>query len=402
MNRNTVDTSYREAASTLAPQAVSEYLALSPWDLERRDDIKEIWRLVASNGQVVGRLMLPLATDYTDFRDRFYDALIALGKINSWDADELQEQILATRADLFFVRLDQSTADGTIPIRQAETTIDAIYRMLRFAATTTVGAGDGRKGHLPAAVNNFLEEDVRLGHTKRGSFIFTVATRVSERLHYSNGPRTVIDPDQPIANMTSKTPSPSIFSREVMETLAYNLEAAHDISHQSYHLGQRESYEYVSPGLLESLEDIAKPEGLRSVELSFQWATAIPRPDIGTEPIRFEHGAMANLSRVRKQLTPSVVYEVTRQTLTGPVKSLAREDTDEENREIGEIVILADVYDRLRNVHIILTGEDHEWAIQAYKSRMPLRISGDLVFERQRWRLVGDVEIDRSYPMQIE
>jgi len=67
----TVDASYREAASTLRPQAVSEYLAVSPWNLERRDDIKEIWQLRSTTGESLGRLMLPLATNYIGLRRPF-------------------------------------------------------------------------------------------------------------------------------------------------------------------------------------------------------------------------------------------------------------------------------------------------------------------------------------------
>ncbi|WP_280263075.1 hypothetical protein [Nocardia abscessus] len=56
------------------------------------------------------------------------DSLQALATIYDWDAALLVERIAAARADLFFVRLDQEMNDGTIPFRQAETTLEACSR----------------------------------------------------------------------------------------------------------------------------------------------------------------------------------------------------------------------------------------------------------------------------------
>lgn len=385
----TADASYREAASTLRPQAVSEYLAVSPWNLERRDDIKEIWQLRSATGESLGRLMLPLATNYIDFADRFYDAILTLSRVNDWDANQLLEQILATRADLFFVRLDQSTADGTIPFKQAETTIEAIYNMVRSAAARAAGSRATRKGKLPAAAQNFLDDDVRLGHTKRGSFVFTVAARLNGR----------ITANQSLADINAEAFSGTVFSRHVMEVLARSLEATRNIvSHEA-----RTLEDFLNFGanldLMEPLEEIAKPEGLRSVELSFQWAMAIPRPAFGTEPIRLDHRDASILSELReRQAVEEVAAKPTLRiinhvTLEGPVIALVRADSEEEDSQSDEVIIIADVGgSRLREVHAPLSGQDHDRAIQAFRSRLPLTISGDLVYEGRIWRLTGNVE----------
>ncbi|WP_433180317.1 hypothetical protein [Actinoallomurus sp. CA-150999] len=90
------EATYREIASMLTPAAVSQYLAAERWQLEsRQDQIKEIWSL-ADSGTLKARIMLPLATDYEDFGQRFYDALRTIGGINDWDAAKLQERIIAT------------------------------------------------------------------------------------------------------------------------------------------------------------------------------------------------------------------------------------------------------------------------------------------------------------------
>ena len=129
------------------------YLSISPFpacrELERRENTKEFWHLLGEDGELIGRIMLPLASDYSDYQDRFYDALMSIGKINKWSSAELQEHIAATHADLFFVRLDQPMIDGTIPIVQARSTINAILEMLCFAAMATIGIRRPRKGQIP-------------------------------------------------------------------------------------------------------------------------------------------------------------------------------------------------------------------------------------------------------------
>jgi hypothetical protein len=82
----------------------------------------------------------------------------------------------------------------------------------------------------------------------------------------------------------------------------------------------------------------------------------------------------------------------------GPVLSLARDSSEDGDSETAEIVILADIgRGKPKQVHVILSGRDHEWAILAYRSKLPLTVSGLLAFGRQRWRLTGDIELDTSF-----
>jgi hypothetical protein len=278
----------------------------------------------------------------------------SIGLLNGWDATQVYEQIVATHADRFQVRLDQDMTDGTIPFRQAETTIAGIYWMLRAAATTVSSPQHSHVGRRPAAVNEFFEDDVRLGHTKAGSFIFTVVARhrdlpVQEELPIP-GPRQAEDS----------------FSRRVMETLATGLEASRDLAAgRRMHTLDEPTRWGLSSALVESLEDIARPEALRAVDLSFEWAdTAVP-PVVGGEPIRIEHTAVAGLAAVRERLARQE-DPPRRETLIGSVRSLTREEGGDE-AETGTIVLSADVNGRGRNVKVVLDGEDHEWAILAYR-----------------------------------
>ncbi|TMR18532.1 hypothetical protein ETD86_21520 [Nonomuraea turkmeniaca] len=385
MKRSALESSLLELVNSLAPSAVSQFLASHDWELEsRQEHVREIWRLPDRSPQAA-RIMLPLATDFVDFSERFYDALRAIGRVNDWDADRLYERIIATRSDLLYIRLDQAMPDGTIPIRQAEATIESIYRMMKAAATTTADPSHSHRGRRSAAVTEFLDDDVRLGHTKRGSFVFTVVARLEDESSSD-------DLDAQVAVMAGE---PS-FQRRVMQTLARGLQTTNYLAR-----GQaREAFADpaawgLSANLVEALEEMAQPEGLRALDLSFEWAASEARPDVGTEPIHLEHEVFPELARVKERLVRQEEPSH-RETLVGHVRSLTREESAGEE-ETGTVVIRAVVRGRDRNVHVTLFGEDHDWAIRAYRAKIPLTVTGDLVYERQAWRLQGEIELDTSF-----
>jgi hypothetical protein len=379
MSLPATDGSYRAVAAALTPTDVSQFFEVSyQWELEQRvDHVQEIWVRPPSDDIPKARIMLPLATDYADYEQRFEDALRAIALINHWDADEVQRHIISTNADLFLVHLNQIRGDDTIPLRQAEVTVDAISEMVKAAAITAATPNRSQRGgRLPNVVSTFLEEDVRLGHTKPGSFVFTVITRLNDSAD------------------SGETDSLPMFPRTVMETLARGLETARDLAQGTTSVSIDDAAQSgLSAGLVESLEDLGSQEDLRSLELSFEWATTKPRPPVGAEPIRLQRSELQELAGVRELLLRRE-EPPRRATLFGMVKELAREDGILESDDVGSAIISAEVNGRRRNVHVTLSGEDHLRAIEAYQRRRPLIVTGDLVFERRAWRLVGDIEVD--------
>ncbi|MFC6090715.1 hypothetical protein [Saccharothrix lopnurensis] len=378
MNGTSTD-SYRDLASTLSPPAVQQYLAANEWELETsQPDVKEIWRLPGERGPR-GRILLPLATDYVDFDRRFHDTLHALATIYDWDLGELAEHITSTRADLFYVRLDQEMLDGTIPFRQAEHTLEALFRMLKAAATTADDPTHSHRGRRSSTVTDFLEDDVRLGHTKRGSFVFTVVTRLGD----------------PVPKHGDDTPV-SPFPRRVMETLATGLNTSRDLALSGDASVIDEASQHgLSANLVESLLELTQVETLRELDLSFDWAAAEPPPRVPTSRIVVDRQAMAGLPRVRERLVRRE-SPPRMETLVGRVRSLTREEQGVDQEE-ATIVLAAEVDGRVRKVHIPLPEEDYTWAIFAHTNKLPLIVTGSLVFERGAWRLSDPITVDVAY-----
>lgn len=382
MTTSTLD-SFAEAAQALTPPAVSQYLAAHDWSLERQDSAKQVW-LSAGSGKTATatRLMLPMDPDYADFANRFADALLSLGRVYGWSASDLQEQISSTRADLLFVRLDQSMPDGTIPFRQAERSIDALYKMLRAAATTTADPNHSHLGKRPANVSSFLDDYIRLGHTKRGSFVFTVVVRLDDNYNASAGDTRDDDIN---------------FSRRVMETLARGLGTTRELTKTwDPRVLESPGASGVSSKLIESLEELTGTEALRSVGLKFDWSLAVPRPNIDVDTVVFDREAALSLPEIREKLVRRE-EPPRRETIIGSVRSLTREEDDPDDSESGIVQISAEVDGKVRVVHVPLSGEDHQWAIFAYQRRIPFTVTGDLVYERRAWRLVGNIVVDSEF-----
>jgi hypothetical protein len=365
VSASTID-EYAEAAANLTPAAVSQFLAIHDWEIETETP----------------QVRLPLARDFADFTQRFRDTLFSIGHVHELDPAQLYERVVATRADLFFVRLDQSMIDGTIPFSQAEQSLRALQRMMTAAATTAADPHHSHRGRRPAGVNEFLDEDVRLAHTKRGSFVFTVVTRLG---------------DAPAVQGEGQRQDPvTPFPRRVMETLARGLQTAERLTRErDTGIPQDPASEGLSAGLVESLEELTRPAQLRQLDLSFEWAAAEPRPNVGLATIVFDRDVIPGLARVKERLVRRE-EPARRVSLIGTVKTLSRDDAFDGDDETATVSLAADVDGKQRTVHATLSNEDHEWAIVAYQQKIPLNITGNLVFERNAWRLTG-AEVDSTF-----
>lgn len=394
MNSASPSAAYREAAAWITPTDLSTYLAVTrPWQLvERQDDVREVWSLLGADGRVRARIMLPLATDYADFRDRFSDALAAVGLINDWQPSQLADRLMGIRADLLHIRLGQSHSSETIPLQQADTTISAIYEMITAAADSAVSdtSDDALSGEL---VRTFLHDQLRFAHTKPGSFVFTVVAQQNRAM--------ARDPSD------ARTERAVPFSRKVMETLAANLEAACRLTKA------RELHEQATIAALVPLRRLVQSAELRLVEFSFEWAAVMPAPRVGSAPLQLDlddlrelRGGLGSDVTVR---TPDAPREpragkvdvepepLPRETLTGFVVELRRRSPSNDDMS-GSVLLEGEtpVGEYLR-VRVILHGNAYRQAIDAHAQGAPLVITGDLVVRPRISRLVGELEINGRY-----
>ncbi|MGY0386368.1 hypothetical protein ACWZJV_05295 [Nocardioides sp. WG-D5] len=399
-----------EYAEVLTDSNVAQFLATESWTIQQDLGWEQVW----ANAEVQHRgspmyLHIPRNNRLEDYQLRLAQAVEAIGQAYGWTLPTIAERVSAIRADLFFVRVDQSSKDGTIPLRQASELLESIDSMVRSAALTAHNPRGTGKGRLPEYVRDFLAEDVRMGHTKRGSFIITVAARldtdelpgfpasphddtagtVAERI-FAAPPVEEPPVEEPMANYT----------RRVMTTLSRSLEVT-----QRYVVAggsSDELEEAVAQGmrlpLIKALRTAGGGEGVRGLDLSFEWSALEPMwADVPSE-IRIDREVLTSLEPVERQLAKRD-EEPRQETIVGAVVELKRAaDADSNTGEYeGEVVIQGEIDGRQRRVTVPLHGDDYDWAIQAHRRRIPFTVSGRLEKVGRSWRLGGRVQADTSF-----
>jgi hypothetical protein len=383
--------------SSLSLSSVRQWLAAERWSLtQEKPGVAELWS--RPDGENLGHIynvLLPIATSYADFGRRFKTLLADLGRAYELSLPDLAQEIASVSTDIFFVRLDQTSSDGTIPFKQATALLASIQKMVRAAATTTANPLHSHTGRRPAAVNEFLEDDLRFGHTKRGSFIITVAARL-DPAELTVKPLGEQVGDLPVDPQIAGEIKP--FSRRVMETLATGLLATkHQLAEGSdpaqYTDFETARSEGMSLELVQSLIEVSDVEGLRSVDLSFQWATAGPTPPAIETDMSINAGELPRLEVVRDKLI--LKEEPQEQTLIGRVSDLSRDEIGGGEEETS-ILLEAEINGGLKKIRVPLNPAEYEWAIFAHQRRLPLTVTGVPV-RRGRWVMEGVISVDTRF-----
>ncbi|MCU0151354.1 hypothetical protein [Curtobacterium poinsettiae] len=365
---------------------LTQFLATQNWTIQNDLGYAQIWSEPGVTGDLVRRILIPRDTGLDDYGLRLAQALARVSDTYDWSVANLAEQVAAVSADLFFVRVDQHMSDGTIPLRQASALLENIDDMIRSAALTAANPRSTGRGRIPTAVNDFLNDDVRMGHTKRGSFIITVAARL-------DAPTVE---DTPADGTDDDELAPS-FTRQVMTTLARSLDVTKQVAEN--HSDAPNIDDAIASGMrlpmVKALQSMGSGEGLRALDMSFEWAPVERQRTPVNSKIEMTRETVQLLERVSDRLVrknpPKQV------TVTGPVIELRRGDArDDDGVGAGEIVLRADIDNAWRKVSITLTGDDYDIAIQAHREKFPLTVTGILDKPGRSWILEHPI-LDRSF-----
>ncbi len=402
----------------IAPQALKRFLAAHRWSIvEDRRGEWEVWR--SPQDLHPRTVTLVFDDEYVDYETRRFEANQAILAAYDFTLLDLSERITSLSADLFFFRIEQESIDGTIPFKQAQRALDSIATMVRAAATTVASPAHSHRGRRPKEVDQFLAEDLRLGHTKKGSFVVTAAARFDEGSTPAVVPVPVnsdaesedievdvddVTPNAEVESAVMQADSHAVvdiapFSRRVMTTFSKGLAAARAVARDETPVGTAVE-DGLSLELAEALEKISAEEGLQTIEVTFDWSEAIPQRQADVpEVVRFEREILDSLPRVAEALQ---IREPAREIeIVGPVVALSREvPTEGDVDQSGEVTIRADIDGRFRKVIVELDGDEHEWAIRSYREHFPVIVTGELV-KRRSWRLEGYVSLDVEAARQM-
>lgn len=420
---------FAEFSDVLKPKNIAEYLATQSWACLADRPFGQMWAQSDRQTGSVSSIVLPKDPSSPDYSRRLDESLGILAGIFDITASELAERVASVHADLFFVRVDQPMYDGTIPFSQARDLLEGIEKMIRAAATTVANPHHSHRGRLPRGVSGFMDRDVRMGHTKSGSFIVTVVARLDDldeeeiigqgaatESHktlagYPIAPGAVsapqsavsLPPSEELVSSAKRDDEPELsFTRRVMTTLSRSLDAAHR------HVGE-DTLRYmdleqavaagVSLPLVQALNEIGTADTLRSLDFSFDWSQAEPAPESVPRSIVMDRTELSKLPDVQKRLQRHAAPKT--ETIMGQVQSLERAEPGSDLTDHGIAVISADVRGSLRRVYVPLSGRDYEWAIVAHHRKLVYTVTGTLTNEKRKWTLGGNIKPDLSFLQHV-
>lgn len=388
----------------LSPQSVAAYLGAAGWQLALADDFAQIWELYEGH-RPEARLRLPIDRTLDDFGRRFDEALARIGQVNDWTANQLAVQVASARSDFMYIRADQAAADGSIPLAQAEAMLNGANALMLSAASSAVRARSEHRGRRPDLARDFVRDDVRMGHTQRGSFIITILTHLGEDeiVQVDDEDRDALRSVDEITRQLTATESEELvpvedgpsgsqvrlppFQRRAMSTLATGLNSAREMA---LHTGEITMDDAVARGLsanlVDALNGMTQFEGLRSLDVSFSWAIAEQSPPPSVDEVKVDRTVIPELKSLRGRLERRPV-EPDVETVYGQVTRLERGEDDES----GVVTVSGVVGQARRQIRVELSGKRYNDAIRAHRQRAMVTATGTLAKRGNANWLEGDV-----------
>lgn len=390
-----------EDATQLTASNLATYLNTTGWTLVQDGQALQSWMFgsVPTSDHI---LQLPKDDSFADYQSNLHRAMRQLEQLNGWDAQQLSTHVLGARSDILYIRASQFSTDGTIPVREAQRLIDGAVEMVTAAARATYEPRRSFAGRPPTRVKDFIADDLRMGHTQRGSFVITILTRLDEQDADATGPEDDAVPNSAslgIAHQPLQRGYIPPFQRQVMRTLASGLtyvktamDTALSAPDGAAAINLEEAVQRgVSSQLCQALGDMTEQVGVQALDLSFSWAPAEPSPPPRVDDLTFDRPMVSVLTSLRERLTLTAPAE-REVEVTGFVTRLERGQDAEE----GTVTVMGftDTAEQ-RQVRVALDGDAYTRAVQAHDRRQQVRVSGRLVREGNSYYLKGPVTLKR-------
>ncbi|CAO5239726.1 hypothetical protein [Frankia sp. AgKG'84/4] len=363
------------------PHEIESFLRSNGWQRASYvHDVSAIWE----NVRLDASLMLPFDRTYRDFVPRLRDALGTISAVHHIEQDALPLRIVSSQNDIVLLRADQLTPYDSIPLGEAQILLAGISRMMLVAACSAIRPRPSNPGRRPSAATDFVANDLRLGHTLRGSFVLPIFVH-----HEDPDPATLDQAQAPWLTETQKAVSgPVAFSRQVVETLATGLDATRELLDPSGNISLDEAVERgTSAEMVESIGAMGQQEGVRSLDLSFVFSHSIPaNPEIPSR-IVVPRPEAEQVEKTVQSLRRRPI--VARNEVIGQVIRLERAK-DEEG---GFAVIDGVVGQTRRRVKMALSGDAYQLAIRAHEQKVSIIAVGEFSLIRRSWHLTGDTEV---------
>jgi hypothetical protein len=357
----------------LDPHDIETYLLARGWEDRRRTSMFSIWA-APKDRPVQTQLFVPLSAKPHDFESRLRELVSTLAEIEGEDRDVLITNLRYATADLVRIRLvSPRVGPGELPIGDGADLFEGAKDLMLAAACAAINVRPNFGPRMPRQATDYLD-DVRLGQTERGSYVVTVISAVAAPEQRAILPDDAAHLDIP-------------FERQVTTLLVTALGAARDAAHSVLHEnGSLVAFDDavesgVSANLCDAIATMGAGNVAANVQVSVEWASSRPSTVVGPPSVAFDPAALPVVREAVAHLRQLGPFED--ELVEGFVSRLTRGNED----EIGTIVIEGETRGANRHVHVELPDDQYDLAVDAHRSRRPVRIHGTLYKRGRSWVL---------------
>lgn len=354
----------------LLPVDVTEWLRMHGWSQTASlGDIAQRWQ-----NDTTG-VVVPMYTRSPDFSLRWSEMLNRLA--SSFDTDSAGVLLSVEKAGSDIAEFRASgQIDDSIPLGDASTLIDSVRRSMQASANSALQPRSYYGHSLPDAARDHARK-VRMGQTRRGSYVIPVISRLP-----------ILQPDDADDAVLFTDVAYQPFARSAMLKLAQGLVVLRDLTHGTTTPTGSKITEAVGAGvsseLCEAVANTLEAESITALDVAFTWAERLP-PSSAPKSVNLESEAAPLLRRIGSFLKGEPV--IGRQTVVGYVKRLDRDEDD----EVGRITLRTLDSDRARNITVDLNDTDYHIAGEANTDRRMVAATG--ILHREPGRALRFTEV---------
>jgi len=356
----------REALSAVSTIAIHAYLKSQMWI--RSDDLGD--RGVVYHSPSGAEVFAPGSHHLADYAEAASAVIAEIASVEGRDELAVYRDLASADRDLIRFRAPEAAEDGSIDLNAGVDLVLQSKDALLAAACSAVSPQRYYRSGSNAKANDYLKT-VKLGQTEQGSFVVAIYSPVPPQLEADRQPTFWPELDT------------EPFGRQVTRTLAQAVDALGAAIAEVGRGANIEAFErVVARGVSANLcgavaKFIADGEGL---DFSLTWARTRPSPE-PRHQATFAPSDAGLLAEAAKVLKNKGAFK--NEVLEGYVTGLNR-DVIPEN---GRVKLKTFVDGHTRSVTVELPRELYSKATEAHKSKLAIKLEGDLEFEGQRWHL---------------
>lgn len=349
------------------PEDIASWLADHDWQqTSQNPERPALWTLGDHE------LLQPTLRDANDYELRVSQMLRSLSSWANRSVEALAEEMVHEGSDITEWRANGAHArDFSVPLEDGLTLVQSVRNALVAAANATIQRR-GYFGHSTLRAAREHARAVRMGQTRRGSYIVPIISRVPGVVEQAEEGQGRLDVE------VSAQP----FERRVMAQLADALQTIHNLAvRPAREPSQRELNESIGSGvsheLCAALDSVLASESFGDIDVTFSWARRGARhPDV--RRVDFPKTARPVIHNMAEALRGSDV--IAEQVLSGFVWITKYTAGDPG----GSIKVHAQIGTKVRTVTVPLNREQVHEAQAAAAEERPVFVRGQLVREHGR------------------